>query len=300
MACLFDKCVLRRIAAALSAILVVLCIAAFLPVKAEASSYYEIRLDDLDDCLTSYEENELRAVMQKTADKIKCNIGIVITADLEGKVSSIYADDYLDSNFGYGSDSIVMLLLNRHDNPEYSNTYSYKDYISTAGRARNFYDSHINTIFDKAYRGLDNDFPCDEPNHKKNVYVASTSSQDSVQFYMTGVYFCKALKSYSSPVSRFFSDAVSFVTANFVVTVMIIAFTIGTTAVVVSKTVSGYKKKNPISAANYIDRSHFVVKREVDMFEREYTTSVTVSSSSGGGHGGHGGGGHGGGGGRSR
>lgn len=298
MECLFKK--FRRYISA--AVLAVLCAAVFLPVSAFASSDYNIVLEDLDDCLTSYEEKELEAVMQKTADKIKCNIGIVITADLNGEYSRNYTDMYSDNHFGSNSDSVVLLLLNRHDNPAYSNTSVYKDWISTSGRARELYDSRIQSIFNKTYVGLDNNFSGGEPEHKQNVYVASTGSQDSIQFYMAGVYFCKALKSYSSPVSRFFSNIADVLTTNILISFILFVGTIVIMIVVVAVTKAGYKRKKPISAAAYIDPSHFNVKREVDQFINEYTTSVNVSSSSGGGRSGGGGGGgsHGGGGGRSR
>ncbi|MGN0683332.1 MAG: hypothetical protein ACI4JY_06590, partial [Oscillospiraceae bacterium] len=105
---LWDKSEVKRIIAAVVSMAVVFSLFIFFPVKAQASSYCEISLDDLDDCLTSYEEQELKAIMQKTADKINCNIGIVITADLEGHTGKGYADDYSDDKFGYGSDSIVL------------------------------------------------------------------------------------------------------------------------------------------------------------------------------------------------
>lgn len=284
----------------LAAVLAVICASAFMPVYAYADSSYEIVLEDLDNCLTSYEEDQLEAVMQKTANKIKCNIGIVITADLKGKRSQAFTDDYSDAHFGYGSDSIVLMLLNRHDNPEYGDTYYYKDWISTSGRARNLYDSHVDSIFDKTYRGLDKSFPCPEPQHEKNVYVYSGGTQDSIQFYKSGEYFCKALKAYSNPFSRFVNSAVEFLTADFMVTLVIIVITVVITVIVVSTNVSKYKKKKPISASNYLNRNSYKVKHEVDRFVNEYTTSVRISSSSSGGGRSGGGGGHGGGGGRSR
>lgn len=300
-----DKSEMKKIFAAVVSMAMAVCLFAFLPVKAQASSYCEISLDDLDDCLTSYEERELKEIMQKTADKINCNIGIVITADLEGRTGSSYADNYSDDKFGYGSDSVVLLLLNRHDNPEYKNDTIYCDWISTDGRARNLYDNHINGIFKKTYRGLDNTFIGSEPEHKKDVYTSTNYgtdyvTQDSIQFFMAGKYFCKALVTYKNPFTRFWDNAIQFAVSNFMFTLAGFAITIVVTVSVVKSNVSKYKKKKPLSAAKYIDKNHFVVKRQVDQFVREYTTSVTVSSSHGGGRSGGGGGGHGGGGGRGR
>ncbi|MGN0684109.1 MAG: hypothetical protein ACI4JY_10580, partial [Oscillospiraceae bacterium] len=295
----------KRIIAAVVSMAVVFSLFVFFPVKAQASSYCEISLDDLDDCLTSYEELELKEIMQKTADKINCNVGIVITADLEGYMSKNYADDYSEDKFGYGSDSVVLLLLNRHDNPEYKNDTIYCDWISTDGRAKNLYDNHINGIFKKTYRGLDNTFIGSEPEHKKDVYTSTNYgtdyvTQDSIQFFMAGKYFCKALTTYKNPFTRFFDNAIQLAASNFMFTLVVFVITIVVTVSAVKTTVRMYKKKAPLSAAKYIDKNHFVVKRQVDQFVREYTTSVTVSSSSGGRSGGGGGGGHGGGGGRGR
>ncbi len=288
---------LRRVIAAAASAIFAACLLAFFPVNAYADTSYSISLDDFDDCLTYYEETELKTEMLKAANRIKCNIGIVITADLEGKQSKRYADSYSDNTFGYNSDSIVLLLLNKHNNPKYDNKTVYRDWISTSGYARELYDKHIDGIFDRAYRGLDNEFSGSEPEHIKDVY----ESTDSIQFFMTGKYFCKALISYKNPVSRFFSNALQFFVSNPIFGLAVIAIPIVITVSVVSVNVSKYKKKKPLSASQYIDRSHFIIKREVDQFVREYTTSVSISSSSGG-HGGRGGGGggHGGGGGRSR
>lgn len=282
----------RRIIAAAASAIFAACLFAFFPVKADAASSYKISLEDLDECLTKYEEKELEGIMQETADKIKCNIGFVITSDLEGMSSERHAIHYLSEKFGSGSDSIVLVLLNKHDNPKYSSELDYHDELRMEGHADELFYKYGNDILDKAYRGLDNDFPGSEPEHIKNVY----KSTDSIQFFMTGKYYCKALVSYSNPVSRFFSNALEFFVTNPIFGLAVIAIPIVITVCVVSASVSKYKKKKPLSAAEYIDRSHFRMKREVDRFVREYTTSVSIRSSSGGGGrsggGGGGGGGH--------
>ncbi len=278
------------IAAAVSAIFAV-CLFAFFPLKADAASSYKISLDDQDDCLTKYEEKELKDIMQETADKIKCNIGFVITADLGGMRSEGHAIYYLEEKFGDDSDSIVLVLLNKHDNPKYSNKQLYCDMLRMEGHADELFYKYGNDILNKAYRGLDNEFKGSAPEHIKDVY----QSTDSIQFFMTGKYYCKALASYASPVSRFFNNALQFFASNLLFTLAVIAFPIVITVIVVSANVSKYKKKKPISATQYIDRSHFIIKREVDQFLREYTTSVSIRTSSGGGRGGggsRGGGGH--------
>ncbi len=288
-----EKKGINGIIAAAASIIFAVCLFAFFPVKADAASSYEISLDDLDECLTKYEENELEEIMQKTADKIKCNIGFVITADLGGMRSEGHAIHYLEEKFGDDSDSIVLVLLNKHDNPKYSNKELYCDMLRMEGRADELFHKYGNDILDKAYRGLDNEFSGSAPEHIKDVY----QSTDSIQFFMTGKYYCKALASYASPVSRFFNNALQFFASNLLFTLAVIAIPIVITVSVVSVNVSKYKKKKPLSAAEYIDRSHFIMKREVDQFLREYTTSVRIRTSSGGG--GRGGGGSRGGGGHS-
>ncbi len=288
-----EKKGINGIIAAAASIIFAVCLFAFFPVKADAASSYKISLEDQDDCLTKYEEKELEEIMQKTADKIKCNIGFVITADLGGMRSEGHAIHYLEEKFGDDSDSIVLVLLNKHDNPKYSNKELYCDMLRMEGHADELFYKHGNDILNQAYRGLDNEFPGSEPEHIKDVY----KSTDSIQFFMTGKYYCKALASYASPVSRFFNNALQFFASNLLFTLAVIAIPIVITVSVVSVNVSKYKKKKPISAAEYIDRSHFIIKREVDQFLREYTTSVRIRTSSGGG--GRGGGGSRGGGGHS-
>ncbi len=288
-----EKKGINRIIAAAASIIFAVCLFAFFPVKADAASSYKISLEDQDDCLTKYEENELEEIMQKTADKIKCNIGFVITSDLGGMRSEGHAIHYLEEKFGDDSDSIVLVLLNKHDNPKYSNKELYCDMLRMEGHADELFYKYGKNILNQAYRGLDNEFSGSAPEHIKDVY----QSTDSIQFFMTGKYYCKALASYASPVSRFFNNALRFFASNLLFTLAVIAIPIVITVSVVSVNVSKYKKKKPISAAEYIDRSHFIMKREVDQFLREYTTSVSIRTSSGGG--GRGGGGSRGGGGHS-
>jgi len=286
-----EKKGIKRIIAAAASAIFAACLFAFFPVKAYADTSYAISLDDLDDCLTYYEETELKTEMLKTANKIKCNIGFVITSDLEGMRSEKHAIHYLSEKFGSGSDSIVLVLLNKHDNPKYSSELDYHDELRMEGHADELFYKYGNNILDEAYRGLDNEFSGSEPEHIKNVY----KSTDSIQFFMTGKYYCKALVSYANPVSRFFNNALQFFASNILFALAVIAIPIVITVCVVSANVSKYKKKKPISASQYIDRSHFIIRREVDQFIREYTTSVSIRSSSGGGRsggGGRGGGGH--------
>jgi uncharacterized membrane protein YgcG len=84
--------------------------------------------------------------MQSTAEKIECNVGVVISADLNGKDSRNYADDFADDSFGYGSDNVVLLLCNDQ---------IHFDWISTYGRGTDLYGSNTDRIFDELYAGFD-------------------------------------------------------------------------------------------------------------------------------------------------
>ncbi len=229
-------------------------------------------------CLTASQESEILELMQKTADKIECNVGIAIVSDLHGMSDVKYADTFGDVQFGSGSSFIVLMLLNTHNNPKYR---YYEDRISTSGLGRDYYDDSVNKIFNKMYDGLDS----------KGFSGACSS-------------FCSALRSYRSGGGYSFGGTLHI---DFALIVAMLIGGIVMSVIIVSLCQKGYKKKTPLSAAHYIDKNRTRINRQVDQFVREYTTSVHLSSSSGGGHGGHGGGGgshrsggHGGGGGRHR
>lgn len=108
-----------------------------------------VAIDDLDNCLTEAEANELvMGVLTEASRSAGCSIGIVITSDLGGKTSKQFADDYSDEIFGVGSDAVVLLLFNSYDRPEYINA---TDYISTSGKMRNKLDKYINVMFNSIY-----------------------------------------------------------------------------------------------------------------------------------------------------
>lgn len=244
---------------------------------------YKAALADYDDCLTKTQEEFLLNYMETTARKVKCNVGIVITRDLDGKSDVQYAEAFLDDNFGIISDSVVLLLLNTHDNPKYT---FYQDWISLNGKAENKFQSHVEDIFDETYYALD-----------KNGASIVTN------FDSACLAFCDSVRMYGS--FNFLRIVLMFV-HNPGATMIAIIFGIVVSLIVTNVAVSKYKKKKPISAAQYIDRRTVNVTFRRDDFIREYTTSVNVSSGghhSGGHHGGggHSGGGHhGGGGGRHR
>lgn len=228
--------------------------------------------DSKEGCLTESEEARLLELMSETADKIKCNIGIVITSDLKHMSDTGYIKNFHNTLFGEYSDSITLLLLNTHNNPLYK---TYEDRMYYSDRGYDLFDKRRNKIFDRIYVALD---------------------RDDDDFYGACSNFCEALTNYGTGLGAVLRK---FNISGSLILFMIIGGIV-MSLIIVNSIKSGYKKKTPISAAHYIDKSRTRTIRQVDQFVREYTTSVHIQSSSSGGH--HGGGGHrsGGGGGRHR
>ena len=261
-----------------------------------SASAYSVSLDDLDNCLTEMEENALRSKLRETAEKIQCNVGVCITADLGNRSDVGFSDYYADQTFGYKTDTVVLVLLNRHG--KYS---GYIDQISTNGKAVDMYSTSCidNHIFPRIYSGLDDKSATSVGTPIADAY----DGYSSAQFYQAIVQYCSALVDYSNPTNAFWSSIGDFFVSNGLMLVVAGIIAIIISLIVSTSVKNGYSKKKPISAANYVDKRKTRVLRQVDAFVREYTTSYRVSSSSGGRGGGGGGGhsgGHGGGGGRGR
>ncbi len=256
-----------------------------------SASAYSVSLDDLDECLTEMEEDALRFKLRETAEKIQCNVGVCITADLLGRSDVNFSDYYVDKTFGNATDSVALILLNRHG--KYS---GYIDQVRAEGKAAEMYSISCieKHIFPRIYNGLDDTSATSVGTPIANAY----DGYSSAQFYQAIVQYCNALVDFSNPATAFWASIGDFFVSN-----ALMLFVAGVVAVIFSLIVStsvknGYSKKKPISAANYVDRRKTRVIRQADLFVREYTTSYRVSSSSGGrgGGGGGGGGGHSGGG----
>lgn len=264
--------------------------------KASGNVGERVVIADYDNCLTDSEEVELLEYMEKTAKNVKLNIGIVITKDLNGMSDKAYANNFSDTIFGYGSDSIVLMLLNTYNEPKYNLSV---DWISTSGSAINKFQKYINNdrIFDRIYDEMG------EPSGNKYAYNETTHTYGGYDYYGACKEFVKCVKRYGARglaiIPVMFVD---FVTHHFMIFVIILVVSFLIASGITKSKVKGYKRKAPISAANYMDRSATRVTRQVDRFVREYTTSHTNSSSSGSHGGGHssGGGSHGGGGGHHR
>ncbi len=242
-----------------------------IPEKESSStgSKFLVRLEDYDNCISESDEGILLKIMQNTADKIECNVGVVISADLGGKGDSEYADDFADESFGYGSDNVVLLLCNDH---------IHYDWISAYGRGTDLFGHRIDDIFDCIYDELDS-----------YGYASAVEG------------FCKALVKYGANAGDdhyydydddydYVFDSEDIETA---VTIWVFPLVL---ALILSITISngvakGYTKKTPVSARVYLNSQRKKFLKRSDVFVNEYTTSVRISSgsSSGGGRGGGGG-----------
>lgn len=258
---------LKRTTAILAAFAIVFsCVwcAVVVQVTASADASYKAVLADLDGCIPDANEEALVEYMQWAADNIECNIGVVITSDLNGKTDTQYSEGFLNDIFGRGSSSVVLMLLNTYDNPKYANYY---DKLSLDGRGYDYYDSKANKIFDRVYDGLD-----------------SSGFEEAVRE------FCDALvkykgsgrgASYGGSSKYEFKDMLT-------VTFGAMIFGLVLSLIVTNSVASKYSKKAPVSAANYLDRNRIVNTKKTDVFVREYTRTYTNSSSGGS----SGGGGH--------
>lgn len=254
------------------------------PLKKTGSYGSYAVIADYDNCLTESEETELLEILHKSAQKAKCNVGIVITKDLEGKSDEGYTNAFLKGCFGNESNSVVLMLLNRYGNPKYSN---YTDVISSYGTADTKYHKKYDKMFDRIYNKMG------EPIGNKNAYNNSTKTYGGYDYFNACKEFSKCVQSYgASGFAAVPMMFVNYVTGNFKMFAGGLVIAIIITLIVVKAKVTGYKKKATLSAANYIDKRATRVTRQVDQFVREYTTSHTHSSSSGGHGGGHSGGGH--------
>lgn len=245
-----------------------------LAAKASAS----VAIGDFDNRLTDNQENELRSLMQAAAEKTGLNIGIVITGELNGKSDTGFTRAFGLSAFG-DSDWVVLMLFNSYDRPEYTR---YTDVISHNRKADDRLKRYDVRMFDNIYDVLEHNAYKDYSN--KDIY------------HLFNYY--GACKVFVSDVEKLGSDSFAtqlWVFVEYHMGQVLLGAVIASiiTVIIVISTVKGYKKVKPISASNYIDQSRTRITRQVDQFVREYTTSVSISSSHSGGHsGGGGGGGH--------
>ena len=249
-------------------------------------------LADYDNCLTDYEEDQLLSMLYDSAKSMNCNIGVVITRELDGMNDEQYTRNFSQVNFGTTSDAVVLLLFNSYNVPEYN---WETDWIYASGKEYSKFDDRTtDKVFDRIYDKMG------DPHGDKYAYNTSTKTYGGYDYYSAVKEFATCVKRYgatgAAAIPYFF---LNYITYNFTYFFGGLIISIIVTLIIVSSKVRSYKRKATLSAANYMDRNATRVTRQVDNFIREYTTSHTHSSSSGG----HGGGGHhggGGGGGRHR
>lgn len=233
----------------------------------ETPSGFQAKLSDLDNCLNDTEERVLLEDMKAAAQAIECHIGVVITADLEGMNETKYADKFADDSFGYGSDNVVLLLCNDH---------IHTDWISAFGRGTDLFGHRTDRLFDEIYDGLDN----------HGYYEAVNNFILKLRDYGEGVgddYYYDYDDDYEYEETDLVGLFMGYVFPFILGLIIALSITNG-----VSK---GYSKKAPVSARTYMDNNRTRFTERSDVFVREYTTSHTVSSSSGGRGGRSGGGG---------
>lgn len=248
---------------------------------------------DYDNCLTESEETELLEILHQSAVKAKCNVGIVITKDLEGKSDKQYATAFSDDNFGKNSSSIVLMFLNTYNDPKYSR---YQDWIYAGGNEYGKFTTGVtNKVFNRIYNKMG------DPHGSKYAYNNSTHTYGGYNYFNACKEFAKCVRRYGTGgFAAIPNMLLDYITGSFTKFAGGLVFAVIIALIVVKAKVMGYKKKATLSAANYMDRRATRVTRQVDQFVREYTTSHTHSSSSGGHHGGGGHSGGGGGGGHHR
>lgn len=250
---------------------------------------YKVVLADYDSVLEDYMQRNLLSVMQDAADDIECSIGVVITSDRGGLTPKQYADNFAEENFGYGSDNIVLLFDNDKISP------NHKDWISTSGAVGRRYDRYIDSIFDYLYVGFDSN---GGDNYSQGIqyfcsYLRNTEFYAENDSYGYDDYYYDE----DGDIVYYTDDVSVLITMCAIPALVALAMTIFSMVITVKK----YSKKAPISAARYMDSSRTKFTHRKDIFLRQTTTHVRISSGGGhGSHGGGGGGGHGGGGGRSR
>ena len=245
---------------------------------------------------TEAEEDAISAKLDEVSQKVGINIGIVITAELLNSNGhhishEVYSENFCNENFGEYSDSIVLLLFNSHDKPEY--TYAEDD-MYMYGKADELYYEKSQKIWDRIYDALEKQNIKSDLPSEPNVYKYYSSAN----YYMACMNFCDTLGKYGDPGSAFWIGVLEFILEH--IGMLFIGLIIGVIVAVVifTNTKRSYSKKAPISAAQYIDKNRKNIVGSEDRFIREYTTShrIDTSSSSGGrsGGGGHsgGGGGH--------
>lgn len=188
------------------------------------------------------------------------NVAIVTTDDADGKSSMVYADDFYDQLFGINTDGILYLI--DMDNRE--------NYISTSGEAILYIDDYrIERILDETTPNLsDGDYD----------QAAIDFIQTVAKYYADGIPESNA--DYTIDADGNYEKKREF-PLGFAALAGVIAAVIGVATVLIR-----YKTHSSPGASIYMDSRETRFRDKRDMYLREYTRSVDISSSSSGGGGG--------------
>ncbi len=222
-------------------------------------------LHDLDNSLSSEEEERLILKIIQTSTNLDGSVAVVITDDI-GQDKSDYgvmdfADVYYEDWCGMDTDGILLLL---------NNDTKY-DWISTSGDFIERYEYDIDYIFDDIW-----DYVTDgEYATAVNAFCGSIEKYNSYNDYNYNDYSDNDGYHTEIIIENVFS--ISFV-AIFVIVIAIIIFS--------SVVTSGYKLSKNKSAANYMLENSLHFSQRSDTYLRTYTTRTRIQSSSSGSSGG--------------
>ena len=141
---------MKRLFALLLSAAVMIMSGAALSVTASASGYIG-SLHDYDNIFTDDEEASIRELLNATAKAAECNVGIVISGDLDKKTPIEYTENMLNSTFGADSNSIFLLINNDFDEEE------HYDWIAYTGTAADRYHEELHLLYDAFYSAFETD-----------------------------------------------------------------------------------------------------------------------------------------------
>ncbi len=242
--------------------LLVLALTFFGGFRTEAAESANVK--DFLDYLTAEEVSQL----QDTADRLKTDYGlepvIVITDNVEGKSSMVYADDYYDYNgYGVGADKAGLLML--------INMADRDVWISTTGKAIDiFTDNRINSMLD----GIVDHLPEGDYSAACNSFMADVENY-AAQGVPSGQYRVEQEAPYRG---TYWERALGLMTSPLVIIIPILIAIAATVIITLSN-----KGRVTVTPQTYEEMGSFVVTREVNDFVREHLTQVKIERDSGSG-----------------
>lgn len=220
---------------------------------------YTALLHDLDNSLTTDEEEIILTDLTNAVQELGFNICIVITDDIGSDKSDYgvmdFADCYYDEYCGVFTDGILLLINN-------DNKY---DWISTSGNCIDMFYGRDGDIFDAMYDYLVDGY----------YSLACQRFVQEVKYYSAQDYVYYDDYDYEYENDIIIEDV--FGLGFFAVFVAVIAV-----AIFSGSLSSSYKMKKNVSAANYKLLNSTEYTQSTDTYLRTYSTTRYVSSSSSG------------------